>query len=142
MLTQYRVFIGSPGGQDEERTCFHAKLTKFTAVHADERGVVFHPVGWQDTLPGVGRPQALINEDLKRCDYAVFVLHDRWGSSSGGSYTSGTEEEWVLAEELYEKNKIRNIILFFKAVDLRQMRDPGKQLEAVLSFKKRIEEGK
>jgi hypothetical protein len=141
-LTQYRVFIGSPGGLDEERTCFHTKLTKFTAVHADERGVVFHPMGWEDTLGGVGRPQALINEDLKRCDYAVFVLHDRWGSPSGGGYTSGTEEEWVLAEELYKQNKIRNIVLFFKAVDPRQMRDPGKQLESVLSFKKRIEEGK
>jgi hypothetical protein len=141
-LTQYRIFIGSPGGLDEERTCFHTKLTKFTAVHADERGVAFHPVGWEDTLGGVGRPQALINEDLKRCDYAVFVLHDRWGSPSGGGYTSGTEEEWVLAEELYAQNKIRNIVLFFKAVDPRQMRDPGKQLEAVLSFKKRIEEGK
>jgi tetratricopeptide (TPR) repeat protein len=141
-LTQYRVFIGSPGGLDEERTCFHTKLTKFTAVHADERGVVFHPVGWEDTLGGVGRPQALINEDLKRCDYAVFVLHDRWGSPSGGGYTSGTEEEWAHAEQLYKQNKIRNIVLFFKAVDPRQMRDPGKQLESVLSFKKRIEEGK
>jgi hypothetical protein len=140
-LTQYRVFIGSPGGLDEERRCFHTELTKFTTVHADERGVVFHPVGWEDTLGGAGRPQALINEDLKRCDYAVFILHDRWGSPSGGRHTSGTEEEWVLAEELYEQNKIRNIILFFKDVDPRQMRDPGKQLEAVLSFKKRIEEG-
>ena len=141
-LTQYRVFIGSPGGLDEERTCFHTKLRKFTAVHADERGVVFHPVGWEDTPGGVGRPQALINEDLKRCDYAVFVLHDRWGSQSGGSYTSGTEEEWALAEELYKQNKIRNIVLFFKAVDPRQMRDPGRQLESVLCFKKRIAEGK
>jgi hypothetical protein len=99
-------------------------------------------VGWEDTLGGVGRPQALINEDLKQCDYAIFVLHDRWGSPSGGGYTSGTEEEWALAEQLYTANKIRNIVLFFKNVDPRQMRDPGKQLEAVLSFKKRVKEGK
>jgi len=103
---------------------------------------MFHPVGWEDTLGGVGRPQALINDDLKQCDYAVFVLHDRWGSPTGGGYTSGTEEEWTLAEELYVENKIRNIALFFKTVDSRQLRDPGKQLEAVLAFKKRIEEEK
>jgi tetratricopeptide (TPR) repeat protein len=53
----------------------------------------------------------------------------------------GTEEEWALAEELYKSNKIRNIALFFKQVDARQLRDPGKQLEKVLSFKKRIEAG-
>jgi tetratricopeptide (TPR) repeat protein len=90
----------------------------------------------------VGRPQALINEDLKRCDYAVFVLHDRWGTPTGGGYTSGTEEEWALAEALYKENTLRNIALFFKEVNPRQLRDPGKQLEAVLTFKKRIEEGK
>jgi hypothetical protein len=142
LLTQYRVFIGSPTGLGEERARFHSTLTKYTELNAEHRGVLFHPVGWEDTLGGVGRPQELINEDLKRCDYAVFVLHDRWGSPSGSGYTSGTEEEWVLAEDLYRANKIRNIVLFFKKVHPRQMRDPGKQLEAVLTFKRRVEEGK
>src|SRR5262249_39457454 len=103
---------------------------------------MFHPVGWEDTLSGVGRPQALINEDLKQCDYAIFVLHDRWGTPTGKGYNSGTEEEWALAEDLYKKNSIRNIALFFKIVGQRQIRDPGKQLKAVLDFKKKIEKGK
>ncbi len=141
-LTQYRVFIGSPGGLEEERRRFQDKLRRFTALNAEHRGVLFHPVGWEDTLTGVGRPQALINEDLKQCDYAVFVLHDRWGSATGGDYSSGTEEEFVLAEELYEKRKIWQIALYFKEVDARQLRDPGRQLEAVLAFRKRIEDGK
>jgi hypothetical protein len=92
----------------------------------------------------VGRPQELINEDLKQCDYAVFVLHDRWGSSPGvgGTYTSGVEEEWALAEELYGANTIRNIALFFKNVNPHRLSDAGIQLQAGLAFKKRIEEGK
>jgi hypothetical protein len=139
LLTQYRVFIGSPGGLVEERECFRRKLERYTAVHCEPRGVAFHPVGWEDTLGSVGRPQKLINEDLRQCDYAVFILHDRWGSPPGSSYTSGTEEEWSLAEELYKANKIRNIALFFKQVDPRQMRDPGPQLGMVLAFKERIE---
>src|SRR5262249_5927005 len=88
------------------------KLERFSALHGEHRGALFHPVGWEDTIAGVGRPQALINEDLKQCDYAVFVVHDRWGTPTGGGYTSGTEEEWALAEELYEANKIRNVALF------------------------------
>ncbi len=84
-------------------------------LHAEHRGAVFRPVGWEDTIGGVGRPQALINEDLKQCDYAVFVLHDRWGTPSGNGDMSGTEEEWALAEQLYEAKTIRNIMLFFKA---------------------------
>jgi hypothetical protein len=77
LLTQYRVFIASPSGLDEERKCFRRNLEKFTAMHAEPVGVTFHPVGWEETVGGAGRPQELINEDLKECDYAVFVLHDR-----------------------------------------------------------------
>jgi hypothetical protein len=92
LLIQYRVFIASPSGLEEERKRFREKLEKFTALHAEPLGVIFHPVGWEETVGGVGRPQELINEDLKECDYAVFVLHDRWGSSPGsGAYTSGVE---------------------------------------------------
>ncbi len=141
-LTQYRVFIGSPGGLEEERDCFRRKLDKYTEMHSEPRSVTFHPVGWEVTIGGVGRPQEIINEDLKQCDYAVFVLHDRWGSPTGGIYSSGVEEEWALAEALYKDNKVRNIALFFKKVDPRQLRDPGEQLSRVLAFKKRIEEEK
>ncbi len=141
-LTQYRISIGSPAGLGEERKLFRDKLEKFTKVHAEPLNVTFYPVGWEDTISGVGRPQEQINEDLRQCDYAVFVLHDRWGSPTDGGYSSGTEEEWQLAEQLYKETKIRNIALFFKRVDPAQLRDPGKQLNKVITFKEQIEQGK
>jgi hypothetical protein len=70
------------------------------------RGVTFHPVGWEDTLSGVGRAQGLINKDLKQCDYAVFVWHDRWGSPTGKRKMVGTEEERKLAES--STNSVRS----------------------------------
>jgi hypothetical protein len=142
LITQYRVFIGSPGGLDDERQRFRHVLETCSAHHGYEKDIMFHPVGWEDTIGGVGLPQEQINEDLKRCDYAVFVLHDRWGSPTGSGHTSGTEEEWALAEELYKATKIRNIALFFKQVDVGKLSDPGDQLKPVLAFKKKIEEGK
>jgi hypothetical protein len=51
------------------------------------------------------------------------VRQDRWGSPTGGGYTSGTEAEWALAEDLYRDNKIRNVALSFREVDPRQLRD-------------------
>ena len=87
-------------------------------------------------------PQELINEDLRQCDYAIFVLHDRWGTPTGSGHTSGTEEEWEIAEGLYKGTKVRKIALFFKDVDAHQLRDPGAQLKKVLEFKDRIREGK
>ncbi|WP_332119469.1 tetratricopeptide repeat protein [Azorhizobium caulinodans] len=138
-IVQYSVFIGSPGGLNDERQKFREILEKCSLYYGSDKGVRFHPVGWEDTTGGAGRPQNLINEDLKQCDFAVFVLHDRWGSPTGSGHTSGTEEEWELAEELYKANKIRNIALLFKAVDPVRLADPGDQLKAVLAFKKKIE---
>jgi tetratricopeptide (TPR) repeat protein len=141
-ITQYRVFIATPSGLDDERKAFQKALKGYSDSEADPRMVAFHPVGWEDTLPGVGRPQEQINEDLKQCDYAVFVWHDRWGSPTCNGIMVGTEEEWHLAEELYKSLQVRNILVFFKNVDERQLRDPGEQLKQVLAHKKRIEEEK
>jgi len=141
-LTQYRVFIGSPSDLDAERKVFRDRLEQYTKREAEPRGVTFFPVGWEDTIGGVGRPQKLINEDLKHCDYAVFVLHDRWGSPTGSGHSSGIEEEWESAEQLYKEIKIRNIALFFKEIVPAQLNDPGPQLAKVTAINRKIESGK
>ena len=141
-ITQYRIFIGSPGGLRGEREAFRRVLTTFNEHHGEPNGIVFAPVGWEDTLGGVGRPQELINEDLRQCDFAIFVFHDRWGSSTGSGTKVGTEEEWQLALELYERKTIRKICLFFKHVDPEKLADPGAQLQRVLRFKDEIEKDK
>ena len=138
-LTHYRVFVGSPRGLDDERKGFRDTLERFNRHHGQPAGVLFDPVGWEDTIGGVGRPQELINDDLKQCDYAVFVLHDRWGTPTGSGHSSGTEEEWELAEHLYKETKIRNIALFFKHVC--GLPDPD-QLKKVLQFRETIEKEK
>ncbi|MGI8568705.1 MAG: DUF4062 domain-containing protein [Methylocella sp.] len=113
-ITQYRVFIATPGGLDDERKAFRKALEDYTASDAEPRGVTFHPVGWEETLGGVGRPQELVNKDLSQCDYAVFVWHDRWGSPTSNGAMVGTEEEWNLATELYNSGQVRNIGVLFK----------------------------
>lgn len=133
-LREYKVFVGSPGGVEAERRTFSKTLKHYSTVHSQPRGVIFHPVGWEDTLGGRGRPQALINQDLEPCDYAVFILHDRWGTPSGLEFKSGFEEEWTVAERLYLENKMRNIVLFYKGVDPNRLVDPGPQLRLVLEF--------
>jgi Domain of unknown function (DUF4062) len=137
-LTQYRVFIGSPGGLEDERRGFRDTLERFNRHHGKPAAIVFDPVGWEDTIGGVGRPQDLINDDLSQCDYAVFVLHDRWGTPTGTGHSSGFEAEWELAEKLHSE-KIRNIALFFKDASGRP--DPA-QFAKVVEFHASIEREK
>jgi tetratricopeptide (TPR) repeat protein len=143
-IRAYRVFIASPSGLVPERQTFRATLGQYNDDEAVERGVSFWPVGWEDTLGGVGRPQSLINEDIKRCDFFVLVLCDRWGSpptAGSGTFTSGTEEEYYVAREcLADRTKpMRSIVVVFKGVSERQLSDPGDQLKKVLAFRRHIE---
>ncbi len=144
-LFHYKIFIASPGGLIEERKAFREIVENFNQSDAIERGFYFQPIGWEDTLGHQGRPQEIINEDLKKCDYMFLVLHDRWGSPSDDSkYSSGTEEEFHVGIECLNNDELPmiRIALFFKDVPKNQLADPGAQLSRVLAFKKEREDKK
>jgi tetratricopeptide (TPR) repeat protein len=142
-LKSYSVFIASPGGLTNERRAFRATLNECNDRDAFQRGLMFRAIGWEDTLAGVGRPQAIINDEIETCDYFLLVLWDRWGTPPGGdaNYTSGTEEEYALASQLLAnpKKPMRQIVVLFKGVAEKQLSDPGEQLARVLGFKKKLE---
>jgi len=79
-ITRLNVFIASPGGLAEERKAFREVIYEYNEAESIPRGVLFQPVGWEDTLGAVGRPQTIINEDVRSSDYFLLLLWDRWGS--------------------------------------------------------------
>ena len=147
-LKGYRVFIATPGGLAAEREAFRKVINDYNEMDALSRGVCFIPIGWEETLGAIGRPQELINEDLRECDYFVLVLYDRWGSpptvGSEGRYSSGTEEEFYVALECLRavERPMRQLVVFFRAVDDARLSDPGEQLSKVLDFKQKLEKEK
>ena len=146
-LKCYRVFIASPSGLEDERRAFANVIDEYNSNEAIHRKVIFRALGWEDTFPGIGRPQSIINEDLKQCDYFIMVLHDRWGSHPGNNKnnaSSGTEEEYLLAWECCKDDLLpmKQIICAFKSVPPNQLADLGPELQKVLSFKKQLESAK
>jgi hypothetical protein len=140
-ITTYHVFIGCPGGLELLRKEFVECLSDYNQREAIPRGALFLPVAWEETLPGRGRPQSLINDDLRQCDYGVFLFKDRWGSppDESGVFTSGSEEEWTLANDLCSEGAMRGLALFFLPIAKSQLKDPGPQLKRLLEFKQKIE---
>ncbi len=110
-ITACKVFIASAGGLEDFRREFRDVLNQFNSDEALHRGYAFFPIGWEDTVGGVGRPQEQINKELRECDYAVFMFRNRWGTppSKYNSHSSGTEEEWSIANEQYKSLKLREI---------------------------------
>ena len=98
-FTHKRVFFASPNDLNPERLRFREIVDEINEIKARSVKLYLEPTGWEDTLPGKGRPQELINEDVTSSDLFVLLLWKRWGTPSG-EYSSGTEEEFELARKL------------------------------------------
>jgi tetratricopeptide (TPR) repeat protein len=136
-----RVFIASPGDLGEERRLFRDIVDDVNRLKANGMGIQLEPLGWEDTLPGFGRPQELINKDIEQCDLMIMLLLKRWGTPTR-EYSSGFEEEYELGKRLREEGDKPEIMLYFRKVSDDMLADPGPQLRQVLNFKEKIEHEK
>lgn len=134
-----KVFLASPGDLDEERKAAKSIVDEFNSQLADALGYQVELVGWEDTLLGVGRPQAIINRDLDGCDLFIGMLWKRWGTPPGdGPYTSGFEEEFNQSMLRNAKDGRPEINLLLKDIDAASLVDPGDHLKQVIAFKDRV----
>ncbi len=144
MSNVFRVFIAPPSDLSEERKMFPQIVEQVNQLRRMEHRL--EPVGWEDALPGRGRPQAIINEDVKQCDVFVMLLWKRWGSppqKGKGKFSSGTEEEFSIAQKRHMRgDKGPYMLLYFRSVPADMIADPGTQLRKVIKFRAMIEKNK
>ena len=137
-VTRYRIFLASPGDLSAERESVRRTVDLINHNAGAELGFSVELLGWEDTLPGAGRPQSLINQDVDSCDLFIGVLHKRWGTPTG-EFESGFHEEFVRAEHRRDSSSAPDIWLFFKELDSQLLADPGEQLQRVVRFKREIQ---
>jgi hypothetical protein len=82
------IFIGSPGDLQEERREARRVVDRLNSNVARSNvarnlGLYIELRGWEDTLPGSGRPQSRINEDLRDADLFIGLVWLRWGTPTG-----------------------------------------------------------
>jgi len=139
-----RVFLGSPGDLIAERRRAHQVVDEVNRTIARQVGIHVILVGWEDTLPGAGRPQELINIDVDQCNIFLGMLWKRWGTPPGGEdgFTSGFEEEFERASRRRRETSEPQIWLAFKKVDSESRGDPGPHLQRVLAFRTKQEQAR
>jgi hypothetical protein len=134
-----RIFLACPGDLVSERSRFRRLIETVNSLRAHSLGFHLEAVGWERVIPSFGRPQDLINRELRIADLAVILFWNRIGSpSSKDSSKTGTVEEFELARRLFADTKRPLVWVYFRKPTV----DSGDQLTGVLSFRKDIEEEK
>ena len=131
-----RVFLASPSDLEDERKATKEMVDRLNLT-IRAAGWTVELLGWEDRLPGFGRPQAQINAAVDACDLFLGVLWRRWGSPSG-KFKSGFEEEFERAISRRKRSESPEIWIYFKRVE--DTSDPGEQLQQVLAFRKKLEQ--
>jgi len=129
------VFLASPDDVRTERVAAEELVADLNKIIRGRLGWTIWLHKWEDTTPGFGRPQEIINEAVDSCDLFVGLLWKRWGQPSG-KYSSGFEEEYERARSRRKETEAPEIWLIFKTVDEESLRDPGPHLAKVLQFRK------
>lgn len=134
-----KVFLASPGDLAEERKAAKEIVDDVNSQLAPALGYQVELVGWENTLPGIGRPQAIINRDLDGCDFFIGMLWKRWGTPPGAEpYTSGFEEEFNRSMARNATEGRPGISLLLKDLDAASLADPGDHLKKVIAFKEQV----
>ena len=146
--TIIRIFVASPSGLDQERKAIGEVIEGINRRNSSHWLLQFKAIGWEDTVGGNRRAQDIINRDLETCDYFFGLMADHWGSSPHpkegveAEFTSGFQEEYELAQKLYQNGKMVDILLFFKIIPEDRMRDIGPSLRKVLDFRKQVRDNR
>ena len=143
-----QIFVASPSGLDQERQAILEVVDEINRRNSSHWKLQFKAIGWEDTVGGNRRAQDIINRDLETCDYFFGILADHWGSPPQSRsdvktvYTSGFQEEYELAQKLFDTGRMKDILLFFKKIPDDKMRDIGPSLQKVLNFRRKVREDK
>jgi hypothetical protein len=139
-----KIFLASPGDLTDERRTAKAVVDEINGLFANAFGYHVELVGWEDTIAGFGRPQAIINAELDHCEFFIGLMWKRWGTppDNSGPYTSGFEEEFGQSIQRRKREGQPEISMFFKEIGADFLRDPGDELKKVIEFKKHLIDGK
>jgi hypothetical protein len=120
-----RIFIACTSELEAEREKVHAVANELNRTLADSIGIVLEVVDWKTHVSSMmGRPQQVLFDQLPVDTWDIFVgmLWRRFGTPSSGispndskPFTSGTEEEFTLAYDLW-KDKGKPQMLFFRCI--------------------------
>lgn len=110
---KFGIFVASTAEVKDFRDVLDAVAADLNHTLGRERRLLIDLVRWEThARPAAGRPQAVINRQIGSYDLFVGILWKRFGTPSGLA-NSGTEEEFRIAWDLFQRGAIADILFYF-----------------------------
>lgn len=141
-ILEIQVFISGPGDVEEEKESGRKVIAELSDIFRELVEVQLKPIdGTRDVVPGMGRPQQVINEQTEPYDLYVGILWSRFGTPTGVA-PSGTKEEFDRAYEALQKDELVDVAFFFseKPADP-ESQEEFEELQQVREFKEEFQTG-
>lgn len=119
-MRRLRIFAASTADTAVERAKVETVAAALKPL-ADKLGIVLDVVDWRSAVPGMGRAEQVILDQLKPNEWDVLVglLWHRFGTPAGGEdpetgegYASGTEEEFKTAYRLWQNHGRPRVMMY------------------------------
>ena len=108
-----RLFLSSPGDVEGERKKVSDIVAQINRTVGDLFKVRLEVIEWKTHVaPDMGRPQEVINDQIKDYDIFVGIMWKRFGTPSCKA-ESGTKEEFDIAYNNWQKFKQPRIFFYF-----------------------------
>lgn len=135
-VTQVRIFVASPRDVKLERDALKGVVDELNTTVAPFIRFSLHLVRWETHCqPSMGRPQGVINSQIGDYDIFVGIMWHRFGTPTGKA-ESGTEEEFRLAFNFWEKRDSPWILFYFcQAPFMPRSVEECEQMSSVLRFR-------
>ncbi|NLH16004.1 MAG: hypothetical protein GX455_05465 [Phycisphaerae bacterium] len=129
-LTGLKVFIGSPGGVEEQREWAKKCLLDMNGIVWKNR-YIWIPVRSEEMHGGL-EGQAYIDKNIDDCDFGLFIYSDTWGEGRA-------KQEFNKMEENHKNAKgTRDVVVIFKKMSPGTSRNPGPEAQKVIDFKNEL----
>jgi hypothetical protein len=141
-VTKIRIFIASPGDTQEERISASQIIEELNKINPIEN-IEFELIKWEThTYSGIGDDaQDVINKEIDD-NYDIFIglMWKKFGSPTKRS-SSGTEEEFLRALEIYNrKSQPIKILFYFSQTAISPKDIDTEQLDKINQFKTSLQE--
>ncbi len=138
-MQNIRLFISSPGDVAAERQQATVVVEQINRILGPFYDVHIEVLDWRTHVaPDMGRPQEVINRQIKDYDIFLGIMWKRFGMPTGVA-ESGTKEEFDIAYSNWEKFRRPRILFYFNqtAYSPKTAKEASQSVK-VLTFKERL----